>query len=97
MSLGAVLFPALMSALLFVVFRKTGLPKIWWILALFPFLAVAIKWSLIWLGFVGVFNIRRIFPWAPLFTSLLTLMPIAVLAFVKWPNRRQIDFPETHK
>jgi hypothetical protein len=87
MGFGLLFFPALTSALLFVVFRKTGLSMAWTLLGFLPLAGAALPIVVLSLAQSGSLDIsRRIFSFVPLAAALLTLLPVALLAFVRWPN-----------
>ncbi|MGL6208844.1 MAG: hypothetical protein ACRC14_03325 [Paracoccaceae bacterium] len=87
MGIALLLFPALTSALFFVVFRKTGLSLAWSIAALLPLAAAAMPIALLSLAQSGHLDVSRpIFSFVPLAVAVLTLLPLALLALVRWPN-----------
>jgi hypothetical protein len=85
--IGLLLFPAVTSLLLLVVFRKAGLSFAWSVAALMPLIGAALPIVLLSLAERGSLDLLRpIYSFVPLAVTLLTLLPIALLAFVRWPN-----------
>lgn len=87
MGIGLLLFPALTSAFLLLVFRKTGLSMAWTLMGLLPLIGAAIPIVLLSLAEAGRLDISLpIYSFVPLAAALLSLVPVAILAFVRWPN-----------
>jgi hypothetical protein len=87
MGLGLLLFPALTSALLLMVFRKTGLSMAWTFMGLLPLIGAALPIVVLSLAEAGRLDISPpIYSFVPLTSALLSLLPIAILAFVRWPD-----------
>jgi hypothetical protein len=91
------LFPAITAALLVIIYRKAGLTRMWMLLPLLPLMFEFGLLVILNLQISGAIDPGRGSDLGPvqfiLIGHMLSLLPLAVLAFVSWPIRNGRPLP----